>query len=106
MVNTLTNKTIMADISGAFAEDLRRTEEAYSEARRVKNEQKGNIMTRLSTLEYDTTRLRVRVNDLEKKNEVLSLVNNTIMKELEIKNPVFQKELRQKVSKVIRNLKR
>lgn len=113
MVNTLTNKTIMAPmdgikLDGPFAEDiedLRRAQDSYAEAKRAKEEQKDRIIKRLNTLEYDATCLRARVNDLEKKNTELTVTNKTIMKELEIKNPVFEKELRQKVSKMIKNLK-
>lgn len=110
---TLTNKTIMAPINSIYDDDIeerieRRTrivQDAYSKAKEAEAEQEASIIRRINTLEYDATCTRARVNELEKKNEELVLTNETIMKELEIKNPIFQKELQQKVSKMIRNLK-
>lgn len=105
MANTLTNETIMAPTSSIYDTD-ERVARRISVAQEAETEQERSIIKRINTLEYDTVCLRIRVNELEKKNEALSLTNNTIMKELEIKNPIFQKELQQKVSKMIKNLKK
>lgn len=105
MANTLTNKTIMAPANYRYDDELEERVQRRIRAASEKDAEKLSRDTDINTIKYEINNLRSRVNKLEDANAKLSVVSDTIMKELKIKDPMFQKELRQKVSKMIKKLK-
>ena len=99
----------MANISGSLERDLDEIVERRLRRDATKTQAEAEKVSRdsdINTIKYEINCFRDRINKLEDKNKELSLITDTIMKELKIKDPVFQKELQQKVSKMIRKLKK